>query len=367
MAYQPTIWVNNSQPFLNSQNLNKQEQGIEDAHDIGEAAQSDADTASQAVADEATARQSADSTLAGGIDSEAQARVAHEGETTGAHGGIVASTDSRLTNQRTPTDGSVANAKVPSGAGIAESKLALASDAPANVASRRTLGTGGSQAAAGNHNHGTTSNFETSQRIVYVSPTGSDTTGDGSSTLPWRTIQFAVNQAKPNMQIVNGTSAYKVVCKTGTYNETVSIPANSFASFDALGRGGTWIASETGIAADVVISAVGAFGVEVFGSCSLDALTIESDDTAVKVRGSSSALAFLYKCTLRRKSLSDGGGSAVQAQIGTAIVREVSSVAGRLFQIGLNASVGGTIAKAQTPHPSGSTANETVATGGVIR
>jgi hypothetical protein len=46
--------------------------------------------------------------------------------------------------------GAVTDAKVAAGAAIAESKLALASDAAAGVASRRTLGTGATQAAAGN-------------------------------------------------------------------------------------------------------------------------------------------------------------------------------------------------------------------------
>ncbi|WP_273845380.1 hypothetical protein [Rubrobacter calidifluminis] len=105
---------------------------------------------------------------------------------------FVQTTDSRLSDQRTPLDGSVTDAKVAanagiqksklaplnitnadvasgaaiaksklaplaitdadvaSGAAIAESKLALASDAAPNVPSRRTLGTGAQQAAAGN-------------------------------------------------------------------------------------------------------------------------------------------------------------------------------------------------------------------------
>lgn len=59
-------------------------------------------------------------------------------------------TDSRLSDNRPPTDGSVTDAKVASGAAIAESKLALASDAAAATPSRRSLGTSGTQAAAGN-------------------------------------------------------------------------------------------------------------------------------------------------------------------------------------------------------------------------
>ena len=48
-----------------------------------------------------------------------------------------------------PPDGSITDAKVAAGAAIAESKLALASDAAATTASRRTIGTGALQAASG--------------------------------------------------------------------------------------------------------------------------------------------------------------------------------------------------------------------------
>lgn len=65
----------------------------------------------------------------------------------------VAGNDARLTDTRTPTDSSVTNAKVAADAAIAETKLSLASDAAAGTASRRTLGTGATQAAAGNHTH----------------------------------------------------------------------------------------------------------------------------------------------------------------------------------------------------------------------
>jgi hypothetical protein len=49
--------------------------------------------------------------------------------------------------------GTIVNADISNSAAIAETKLALASDAVAGVASRRTLGTGATQAAAGNHTH----------------------------------------------------------------------------------------------------------------------------------------------------------------------------------------------------------------------
>jgi hypothetical protein len=47
----------------------------------------------------------------------------------------------------------IVNSEVSASAAIAESKLALASDGNANDATRRTLGTGAQQAAAGNHGH----------------------------------------------------------------------------------------------------------------------------------------------------------------------------------------------------------------------
>ena len=60
-----------------------------------------------------------------------------------------AGNDARLSDTRTPTAGSVVDASVAAGAAIAESKLALASDAAAGTASRRTLGTGALQATSG--------------------------------------------------------------------------------------------------------------------------------------------------------------------------------------------------------------------------
>jgi hypothetical protein len=53
------------------------------------------------------------------------ALTTHAALTTTAHGGVVASSDSRLTDTRTPTDSSVTNAKVNSAAAITYGKLAL--------------------------------------------------------------------------------------------------------------------------------------------------------------------------------------------------------------------------------------------------
>ena len=96
-----------------------------------------------------------------------------------------AGNDSRLSNSRTPTGSAggglsgtypnpsigtaaVSNANVANDAAIAEGKLNLASDAAANVASRRTLGTGSTQAAAGNDSRFPTAN----EKAALVGPTG---------------------------------------------------------------------------------------------------------------------------------------------------------------------------------------------------
>lgn len=98
--------------------------------------------------------------------------VAYSGS--GTTGGVL-TTDPRLSDTRAPTDGSVTDAKVASNAAIAESKLALASDAAAGTASRRSLGTGTTQAAAGNHAHGPTA----ARAITYAATITPDaSTGD---------------------------------------------------------------------------------------------------------------------------------------------------------------------------------------------
>lgn len=54
---------------------------------------------------------------------------------------------------------------------------------------------------------------------LYVSPTGSDTAGDGTSLKPYKTIQFALNQIPRDL---SGYAA-AVSAMDGTYDEVVSM------------------------------------------------------------------------------------------------------------------------------------------------
>lgn len=81
--------------------------------------------------------------------------------------------DARLSDTRTPTAGSVVDASVSASAAIAESKLNLASDAAAGTASRRTLGTGATQAAAGNDARLSDTRTPTAGSVVDASVSGS--------------------------------------------------------------------------------------------------------------------------------------------------------------------------------------------------
>lgn len=92
---------------------------------------------------------------------------------------VVRSNDSRLSNTRTPTDSSVTNAKVAAAAAIDESKLNLASDAAAGTASRRTLGTGATQAAPGNDSRLSDARTPTSHASSHV---GADSIQDATSS-----------------------------------------------------------------------------------------------------------------------------------------------------------------------------------------
>lgn len=59
----------------------------------------------------------------------------------------------------------------------------------------------------------------TSNLTIYVSTTGSDTTGDGSSGKPFRTIQHAIDSIPP---VLNGNGV-SIIVAAGTYDEDVVI------------------------------------------------------------------------------------------------------------------------------------------------
>ncbi len=205
---------------------------------------------------------------------------------------------------------------------------------------------------------------EASVRTVYVSTTGSDTTGTGTSAAPWRTIQRAINDARVTMPTAGGN--YQILLSNGIYQETLVIPANLAAAFNAVGQGGIWIKSINHQMATVRHSGNNA-AFDIFGSCSLEGLIIEGDVHGVLVRGSPSTLAFVYNCNIRRAAGVDGTGNAIAAQVGNVYSRENTTTTGARFSTGLNSRYGSTISKYDTVQPTGYTQNELVNNAGVIR
>lgn len=67
--------------------------------------------------------------------------------------------------------------------------------------------------------NGTKATYLTANKTVYVATTGSDTTGDGTSEKPYRTITKGLSVIPKNLNGYNGT----VNIATGTYAETMNI------------------------------------------------------------------------------------------------------------------------------------------------
>lgn len=207
---------------------------------------------------------------------------------------------------------------------------------------------------------------ETEQRVVYVSPNGIDS-GSGSSSAPWRTVQYAANQARTLMEPRNGASAYNIICANGLYEEPPAIiKPNVFAAFNSAGRGGIWIISDSGVASDVVLRFPGGLaGITSQGPMSLELITVEHDEIQVLVQGSAANTASVNGCDLRRVSESNGGRAHIFAQYALVSSQFNSSPAGRLCEYGLLAGRGAVIAK-RGSQPSGYAAGEFVDSGGVI-
>lgn len=121
--------------------------------------------------------------------------------------GYAEDADPRLSDQRVPTDGSVTNAKVSSSAAIDESKLALASDAAAGTASRRSLGTGSTQAAAGNHSH-----------------TASQITSTPFSTIEATNVQAALEEVKNEAGSGAASADVQEFAASGTWTKPAGTP-----------------------------------------------------------------------------------------------------------------------------------------------
>ena len=108
--------------------------------------------------------------------------------------------------------GVIVNADVNAAAAIAESKLALASDAAANVASRRTLGPGALQAAPGND-----ARFAIERPGCYMN--GSQTF-TGVTPLAW-TPATGASAVRDSLSGVNGATATYTIPVAGTYRITL--------------------------------------------------------------------------------------------------------------------------------------------------
>ncbi len=98
--------------------------------------------------------------------------------------------DSQVTSAKL-ADATIVDADVSGTAAIAETKLSLNSDAAAGVSSRRSLGTGATQAAAGNHAHSTLAvktetirSFDHGTNAAAARPTGYDAVYWRGSVLP---------------------------------------------------------------------------------------------------------------------------------------------------------------------------------------
>jgi len=176
-----------------------------------------------------------------------------------------AGNDSRLSDTRTPSALSVTNAMVSATAAIAksklaalaivnadvdaaaaivESKLSLASDAAAGTASRRTLGTGAAQAAAGNHAHsGTYVAAVATKTTAYAAVAGDVILADATSapltvTLPVPSLNALVTVKKVDASTNNVTIARHA-------SETIDGGASAalavrYASVDVISNGTDW-------------------------------------------------------------------------------------------------------------------------------
>lgn len=127
----------------------------------------------------------------------------------------------------TPSDGSVTDVKVAAAAAIAESKLALASDAAVGTASRRTLGTGALQAAAGNDSR-ITGAVQTTRTLTTTAPLtgGGDLSANRTLAISAATTAAPGSMSAADKSKLDNTPIF-VLSRAGSIAATVT--------------GGTWL------------------------------------------------------------------------------------------------------------------------------
>lgn len=96
--------------------------------------------------------------------------------------------------------------------------------------------------------------------MLYVSPTGSDTTGDGSESNPYRTVQYALSESR-KYKVLRGTN---IILAPGTYSENISL----------YGGQNLTISSSSGHYADTILT--GATGDPVIKANGVLALAIQN-------------------------------------------------------------------------------------------
>jgi hypothetical protein len=156
------------------------------------------------------------------VDAVAGNLTTHAGLTTTAHGGIVASTDARLTDARTPTAHAASHATAggdavaPSAIGAEPALGNPASDGMALVSTTAGVRSWADIAAPSG-----------SQHVIIVDPTRGDAADDGDPTTPKLTIQGAMtaigNAADATAFNAASLRAYIVDIAPGRYTENVSV------------------------------------------------------------------------------------------------------------------------------------------------
>lgn len=159
-----------------------------------------------------------------------------------------------LTNDGSLKNGVVADAQIATNAGIDESKLSLASDAAAGTASRRTLGTGATQAVAGNDTRitGAEQTANKNQPDGYV---GLD--GAGSAAISGSITSGGTITANDDLDVISrvvrvGPTTYPAALSGGGASSayTVIDKANTAADATLLLRDQGNIRAEIGLAGD---------------------------------------------------------------------------------------------------------------------